>query len=456
MDRRFRGELLEPSHPGYEEARRAWNAMVDNRPALIVKCRDTQDVAAALAVARDRGLEVSVRGGGHSIVGHSVTDGGVMIDLSPLNDVRIEPESRRARVGGGAVWADVDRAAQEVGLAVTGGLVSHTGVGGLSLGGGYGWLARRHGLSCDNLVCAEVVTASGDVLTASDDENDDLLWGLRGGGGNFGVVTKFEFQLHEFDGRCQSVDVFYAAENGSRALRAFRDFVADAPLEATAIAHVGTARSLPFLPDEWHGQPLVILSVVFLGGDDEGLRVAAPLRQAATPVAEVVEPMDYLALQAQVDASQEHGLRRYWKSHFISELPDSAVDAFLEAGLAAAQASPVVGAELVSLGGAISQVGEHDTAFGHRATAFDFLATAGWVDPGEDDFQMTTARRVGEAMAPYGDGAYVNGLTNEGEDRVRWAYGPEKYDRLVALKDKYDPSNVFHLNQNVRPSNGAA
>lgn len=452
MRERIRGELLEQGDDQYEDARRVWNGMVDKRPLLIARCRDSGDVVAALAIAQDENLEVSVRGGGHSIVGHCVTDGGLMIDLSQMNGVRIDAEKRRALVGGGALWADIDRESQQVGLGVTGGIVSHTGVGGLTLGGGYGWLARRHGLSCDNILSAEVVTAAGEALTVSSSENEDLLWGLRGGGGNFGVVTSFEFQLHEFDGQCFSVDLFYSADDGPDVLRGFRDFAADAPEEVTTIASIGAARSWPFLPPEWHGQPVVIVSLVYLGTEHEGARIAKPLREMAHPVSEVVQAMDYLALQAEVDASQEYGRRRYWKSHFVRELPDEALDTFLAEGLAAAQASPLVGGEFVSLGGAISRVGENDTAFGHRDTAFDFLSLASWDDPAEDERQMSIARRFGDAMAPFGDGVYVNGLTDEGEDRVRSAYGPQKYERLVALKDKYDPENVFHLNQNVSPS----
>ena len=451
----FRGQLLGPADPTYDAVRQVWNAMIDKRPAVIARCTGTPDVVSALRFARAHGLEISVRGGGHSIVGHSVTDGGLMIDLSSMAGVKVDPDTRTATVQGGALWSGFDHEAQRFGLATTGGVISHTGVGGLTLGGGYGWLARRAGLACDNLIAAEVVTADGAILQASSETNPDLFWGLRGGGGNFGIVTRFEFRLHELKSQAVSADIVYPADEGLAMLRIFRDFAAEAPVEMTCVAWIGAARSWPFLSASWHGRPVVILAFAFLGDTDTALRFGAPLR-GPKQIAEAIEEVDYVTLQGMGDASHAKGIaRRYWKSHFIRELPDAALETFLTQGLAVAEESKLCGAELVQLGGAIGRVGEGDSAFSHRDVAFDFIATVGWERPEEDGQHMASARKLGDAMAPYAIGVYANNLGNEGQARVQAAYGPAKYERLAALKRKYDPDNIFHLNQNITPASSS-
>ena len=450
----FRGQLLRPGELGYDESRQVWNAMVDKSPALIARCTSVADVVAALRFARCRDLEISVRGGGHGVGGHAVTAGGVMIDLSLLKEIRVDPAGRRAWVQAGCLWSEVDRETYRFGLATTGGVVSHTGVAGLTLGGGEGWLARRDGLTCDNLVSAAVVTADGEEVVAAEDRNAGLFWGLRGGGGNFGIVTSFQLRLHPVPPLVLAAHFFYPLDAGLIALRALRDLAAEAPDEMTYRASVFTAEPVPFLSDRWHGQPVLQLSAIYIGDPQEGLRLAAPLQRVVTPLAELIKPMPYTQLQSAGDESQRHGLRRYWKSSYMSEPTDAAFEAFLGRGCEPG-ASPVASGSLLLLRGAISRVGENDTAYGHRDAAFDFMATADWNDPSQDEWQMAAARQYSESMAPFSaHGVYVNNLGAEGEGRVRAAYGPLKYERLVALKDGLDPDNVFHLNQNIRPSAG--
>jgi FAD/FMN-containing dehydrogenase len=428
--------------------------MVDRWPALIACCTGVADVVAALRFARERHLEISVRGGGHGVGGHAVTAGGVMIDLSPMRGIRVDPERRHAWVQAGCLWSEVDRETYRVGLATTGGVVSHTGVAGLTLGGGQGWLARHDGLSCDNLISADLVTADGELVVAAEDRHAPLFWGLRGGGGNFGIVTSFQFRLRPVPPLVLAAHFFYSPDAGLDALRAFRELAAEAPDEMTYRASAFTAEPAPFLPARWHGQPLVLVSAIYVGHPEDGLQIAAPLRRVARPLAELVQPMPYSQLQSAGDESQQHGLRRYWKSSYMSGLTDAALDAFLRRGSEPGAGRSASGS-LLLLGGAISRVGENDTAYGHRDAAFDFMATADWTDPSQDGQQMAAARQYSESMAPFSaKGVYVNNLGLEGEGRVRAAYGPLKYARLQALKDRYDPDNVFHLNQNIRPSTG--
>lgn len=453
-----RGELLGPDDPAYESARRTWNALVDKRPALIARCAGAGDVVAALRLARERGLEVSVRGGGHSVDGKSVTDGGLMIDLSPMRSVRVDPEGRRAWVGGGCTWADVDRETQQFGLATTGGFVSHTGVGGLTLGGGEGNLSRLHGMSVDNLVSADVVTADGEFVVASEDRNSDLFWALRGAGANFGVVTSFEFRLHPVGPTVLSGDLFFAEKDGLAALRAFRDFAAEAPDSFSLSAGVGTASAAPFLPESEVGKTIVAVSFAYFGDPDEGLRLAAPLRSAARPLAELIDRVPYVALQTQSDESQRPGLRRYFTGHFLWELSDAALETLLARGAASADGElPLCSGGVLALRGAVARVPEDAMAYSHRDAACDFIASASWEDPAEDAQRMGDARRFFQAMTPFARGLYVNSLTfDDPAERIRDAYGPAKYERLVELKTKFDPANVFHLNHNIRPGPGAA
>ena len=452
LRRQFEGQILLPEEGAYHQARQVWNAMVDRRPAIITRCASPADVAAAVGFARARDLEIGVRCGGHSVLGLSVPEAGLMIDLSLLRSVRIDPDRRRAWVAGGALLGDLDRAAQPFGLATTAGNISHTGVGGLTLGGGMGWLARRHGLACDNVARFQVVTADGELLHASESEHPELYWGLRGGGGNFGVVTEFEFTLHRVGTAALLVDLFYAPQDAPRVLRRWRDLIAEAPPEATLTAWVGTTGPWPFLPPELHGRPLASVGYVWVGDPDQGRGLLAALRDEAPANGERIQELTYLELQTMDDDHHRHGLlRRYWKGHYLREFGGEAIDAFLSRGGGDGDARLLPSGSLQSYGGAIAAVGDDETAFSHRDALVEFVAVAGWTDPTEDEAQMAAARRYGAAVEPFASGVYVNDLTDEGEAGIRRAYSPDKLARLAALKDRYDPDNVFHLNHNIHP-----
>jgi FAD/FMN-containing dehydrogenase len=448
----FRGDLVLPGEGPYEEARRVWNASIDRRPALIARCTCTADVVATLRVALAHGLEVAVRGGGHNIAGYAVADGAVTIDLSGMRAVHVDASACRATVEAGCLLSEVDRATQRYGLAVPSGLVSHTGVAGLTLGGGVGWMSRKYGLACDNLLSAQVVTAAGNVVVASEERDADLLWALRGGGGNFGIVTSFEFQLHPVGPMVASGAGFYAIQDGPDVLRGFRQLTQEASDETTWIASIWDAEQDSFLPEECHGKPVVALVFAHMGRPEEGLALGRHLERIARPIAKDVGLMPYTGLQASNDEGWRHGMRQYWRAHYLNELPDAAIDAFLTRGLRSSEESPGISGSLQALGGAIRSVSDQATAFSHREAAFDFMSTTTWTHPDEDDERRGHARRFGDAMAPFSGGVYVNNLGIEGDDRVRAAYGPEKYARLATLKRRYDPDNVFHLNQNINPA----
>jgi FAD/FMN-containing dehydrogenase len=458
LRRGFDGEVLLPGEAGFDSARRVWNAMVDRQPALIARCTSPSDVSAAVRFARSRGLEIGVRGGGHSVLGLAVPEGGLMIDLSPMRAVVVDPERRRARVQGGALLGALDRAAQSFGLATTAGNVSHTGVGGLTLGGGMGWLARQFGLACDNVVSFELVTAHGEVVRASDSENVDLTWGLRGGGGNFGVVTEFEFRLHRVRGAALVVDLVYTQADAPSALRRWRDLMADAPRQATLTAGAGAGRRWPFVPGELRDRSLVSVGYVWVGDPDQGRRLLPALRGSTKPVAERTEATSYVQLQCGDDDREGSHLRRYWRGHYLRSLEEAAIDAFVARGVepGADPGDPALlpGGRLQTYGGEIRGVGDDDSAFGHRDALVEFVAGASWTQPADDERRMPMARRYGAAMAPFASGVYVNDLGDEGEAGVRRAYGAAKMARLAALKARHDPENVFHLNHNIRPDAG--
>lgn len=424
-------ELLRPGDDGYDRARRVWNAAVDHRPALIARCRRTSDVVAAIGLARREGLEIGVRCGGHSAVGLAVPHGGLMVDLTPMGGVVVDPERRRARVQGGALLGALDQAAQEHGLATTAGNVSHTGVGGLTLGGGMGWLARRYGLACDNVLAYELVTAGGEVVRVTADENAELFWGLRGGGGNFGVVTEFEFQLHPTGTRALSVELDFPVADAWGPMARWRDLLADAPLEATCTAGVlGGVATLGFV---WVGDP------------DEGRAHARAFTALGQPVAQRVEEQSYIALQRSGDTPQGHEVRRYLKGHYFQELPDAVLEALLGH-------DPQVAASLQAYGGAIGAVPDDASAFSHRGSVVEYVGAARWTDPAEDDDRIAAARASAARLEPFASGVYVNVLGDEGAAGVRRAYPAAKLARLTALKDAVDPDNAFHLNQNIPPS----
>jgi FAD/FMN-containing dehydrogenase len=410
---------------------------------------------AAIHHGRDSGLEIAVKSGGHSVLGLSISDGGLTIDLSSMGDVRVDPERRRAIVEGGALLRSLDRATDPYGLATTAGNVSHTGVGGLTLGGGMGWLARKHGLSCDNVEAYTVVTAAGETLRATATEHPDLFWALRGGGGNFGVVTEFEFRLHPTAGQALMVDRWFDVADAAAPLRGWRELLADAPREATLTADIITAPEAPFLPKHLHGRSVATIGFVWVG-DLEAARAYLPtIRATGTPVAEQVQEMRYVELQSIGDERHHHGLRRYSTGHYLADLSDAAIDAFQTRGIASGDEpdlSRMPGGGFQGYGGAIADVGEDESAFSHRRTIVEFFGGATWADPAEDVERMAAARAWGAAMQPFATGAYVNALADTGDDVMRRIYRTDTRERLAELKRKYDPDNVFHLNQNIRPA----
>ncbi|SDT56713.1 FAD-binding oxidoreductase [Jiangella sp. DSM 45060] len=429
---RLGDRLVLPGDGQYDRMRAVWNAMVDRRPRMIVRCAGADDVAAAVRLGRELGLEIGVRCGGHSVLGLSVPEDGLMIDLTPMGAVTVDPATRRARVQGGALLGALDAEAQRHGLATTAGNVSHTGVGGLTLGGGMGWLARQYGLSCDNVVSYELVTADGDQLRVTRDEHPELFWALRGGGGNFGIVTEFEFQLHATGTRAYVAELTYPLEQAAAVLRGWRDLSADAPREATFAASMGRG--------------LATVGYVWAGPTERAADLLPRLRSLGVPVTENVGELSYLELQTREDSPEGHAYRRYWKGHYVRGLPDEAIDAMVAHGDAE------MGIGLQAYGGAIADVPDDDSAFSQRDALFEYVAAARWDDAAEDAERMAVARRTAAAIAPFSSGAYVNALSDEGADGVRRAYRPAKLDRLTAVKAAYDPENVFHLNHNIVPA----
>ena len=455
LGREFAGQILLPDDDAYDGARQVWNAMVDRRPAIIARCARPSDVAAAVRFGRSRGLEIGVRGGGHSVLGFAVPEGGMMLDLSLMASVRVDPDRRRAWVQGGALLGALDHAAQPFGLATTAGNVSHTGVGGLTLGGGMGWLARQCGLACDNVVSYDVVAADGGILRASETENADLFWGLRGGGGNFGVVTEFEFRLHPVGTAALVADLFYRPEDAPRAMHRWRDLLADAPCQATFTAWAGTTGIWPFLSRELHHRSLISMGYVWIGDPDQGRALLPALRDVTPPIAERVEALTYSELQRIDDTPQRHRVRRYTGGHYLRILDDEAIDAFVSRGVPEAgshdDATFLPSGSLQSYGGAIASVDRNATAFTHRDTLVEFGAGAGWTDPAEDEAWIAGVRRYAAAVEPFASGVYVNDLAEEGQGGVKRAYGAETAARLGVLKERYDPDNIFHLNHNIQP-----
>jgi FAD/FMN-containing dehydrogenase len=445
----LKGSLLTPDSPGYDEARTIWNAMIDRRPGLIVRCADATDVARAVRFARSHDLLVAVRGGGHNIAGNAVCDGGLVIDLSPMRSIQVDQATRTARVGAGCTLGDVDRTTQGYGLATPLGVNSTTGIAGLTLGGGFGWLSRRLGLTIDNLLSADVVTAEGEIVCTSARDNADLFWAIRGGGGNFGIVTSFEFQLHRVGPEVLSGLVIHPLASAREVLRFYRDFLPTTPEEFACWFVLRLAPPLPFLAPEWHGKPILALAMCWSGDIAEGERVAAPLRGFGKPLADVVGRNPFADWQTALDPLLTPGFRNYWKSHDFRELSDGLIDVLLTyAGKIPDPNSEIAYAQL---GGAISQVPQQATAYGHREAQFAMNVHGRWADPEKDEACIAWSRDLFKAAAPFATGAvYVNFMTQDEGERVRAAYG-SNYERLVQLKRKYDPTNLFRMNQNIRP-----
>ena len=436
----LRGDVILPGDDGYESARRIWNHSVDKHPGMIVRCIGAADVIAAVDFARDHAILVAVRGGGHNVGGRALCDDGIVIDLSLMRGVHVDPSARIAHVQGGAKLGDLDRETHIHGLAAPAGIFSDTGVGGLTLGGGVGWLVRKYGLTVDNVRSFEIVTADGQLLRASPNEEPDLFWALRGGGGNFGVVTSFEFDLHPVDTVLGGM-ILFPRPRAREVLQFYRDFVPSAPEELTAYAGLLSA------PD---GTPVVGLLVCYCGDLDQGAKVLQPLRDLGSPIVDAIGPMPFPQMQSLLDGAFPSGNQNYWKSLFTRECPDDAVDAMVEHANRAA--SPLSAVVIEYYGGAASRVGPADTAFAHREAMFDIGILAQWQDPAESERYREWARSLTAALEPHSSGKYLlNFLDGDEDDRVQAAFG-ENYGRLVEVKNRYDPTNFFSVNQNIRPT----
>jgi FAD/FMN-containing dehydrogenase len=445
----LRGDLVGLHDPAYDQHRRVWNGSIDRHPALIARCAGAADVGAAVRFARTHGLLVAVRGGGHSFPGYSACDEGMVIDLSPMNEVRVDPATRTSRVRAGALIGDLDRETQAFGLAVPAGIVTHTGVAGLTLGGGIGWIMRKYGMTIDNLLSVEMITADGEPTTASETHNADLFWAVRGGGGNFGIVTEFEFRLHPVGPEVFAGPVFWPMEHASDVLRFYRDWIADCPDELMTIVVQRRAPDLPVVPRELVGRHIVGVVACYAGRVDDGERVLRPLKTFGRPVLDLCMPKPYLVHQSMFDPSFPHGWWYYFRACDVTELTDDLIDTMAEHG--SRIVSPVTSVALWQMGGAVARADESRTAFNGRAAGFSFNINGNSTTAEGFDAEREWARAYWSALAPHHSGVYVNFLMDEGEERVRQAYGAEKYDRLKEVKRRYDPDNLFRLNQNILP-----
>lgn len=444
----FRGALLRPAEEGYDEARRVWNGAIDRRPALIGRCAGSDDVIHAVRFAREHDLLVAIRGGGHSVAGQSVCDGGMMIDLSLMKTVRVDPSARTAYAGGGLLWSDLDRATQPFGLATTGGIISHTGIGGLTLGGGLGHLMRKHGLTVDNVLSFDLITAEGERQHVDADTEPELFWALRGGGGNFGVVTGFEYRLHPVGPIVLGGPIFWPAADASEVLRHLRNFAPGAPDELGITISLRMAPPMPFLPAEQYGRPVIGLILVWAGDPAEGARAIEPLRRIGTPIADAVRPVPYGMIQSMLDGGAPHGMHYYWRSQRM-DLSDAVVD--LLAGALESMTSPVSQIAGWVVGGAACRADAEATAIGAREAGFHFNVVAAWrpVDP-EPARHIAWVRNTWTTLRPHATGVYANFLSDEGDDAVESAYD-DRLARLRKVKRRWDPTNFFRLNANVRP-----
>jgi hypothetical protein len=447
----FAGQLLYPGDAGYDDGRTVFNSMIDRRPAVIARCTNAADVAAAVGLARDNGLPLSVYGGGHGVTGAAVVDGGVCVDLRGMQRVDVDPSAKVARVEGGATWGLVDAATQEHGLATTGGRVSTTGVGGLTLGSGSGWLERKFGFVCDNLVKAEVVTADGRIVNASAEENPDLFWALRGGGGNFGIVTAFHLRLHELGPLVLGGLLVFPPDMGRDLLRFYREFMRDAPDEVGGALAFICAPPEEFVPEPVRGQPVIGVVCCYAGPVEDGELAFKELREFGPPALDLIGPMPYVAVQQLLDGGNQKGHQNYWTADFLADLPDDAVERLVEK--ATKPVSPLTQIILVPGGGAVARVSDEETAFGQRNAPWNIHLLSMWAAPADDDKNIAYTRELAAVVKPYTTGeVYLNFIGDEGLTRVEQAFGPAKWKRLTELKKKWDPTNLFRHNQNIPPA----
>jgi FAD/FMN-containing dehydrogenase len=445
----FAGPLIAEGHEEYDAARRVWNGMIDRRPLLIARCTGVADVIAAVNFAREQRMTLAVRGGGHNVAGFGTCDDGLVIDLSPMKGIRVDPEVGTVRAQGGVIWRELDHEAQAFGLATTGGLVSETGIAGLTLGGGIGWLMRKHGLTCDNLLSADVVAADGRYLTTSADRNPDLFWALRGGGGNFGIVTSFEYQLHPVGPVVAGGAVFHELGKADELLRFYREWVSTLPDELTTMVAFLTAPPEPFIPAELQGKHVVAVAACYAGPVDDGMKVLQPLKDFGPPAVDHVGPVPYLALQRMFDASAPRGIHSYWKTEYVSELTDAGVSTLIDR--AGRLGSPFSAIHLHHVEGAVGRVAGSAMAFGKRDARFIVNVIGLWMEPALQTSEVGWVRDSWQALQPHASGgAYLNFMDSDEEGRVARAYG-SNFDRLAEIKAKYDPENLFHVNQNIPP-----
>ena len=447
---RFQGELIRPGDATYDQARRLWNGAIDRTPAVIARCSDQADAAVALAYGLEAGVPVTVRGGGHNVGGWALADGAVAIDFSGMRAVRVDSQRRRAWVQPGALWGDVDAASQPLGLGAPAGIVTHTGVAGLTLGGGFGWLSRRFGLVSDNLVAADVTLASGERVRASESSHPDLFWAIRGGGGNFAIVTDFVFQLHAMRTQVVAGPIIHRAERAREVLRFYREFIDGAPDELSVYVNLRTAPPLAWMPPDLHGKPVIMLVPCYVGDPSNADRVLRPLREFGSPIADLVQDKQYLAHQGMFDAAVPHGWGYYWRSHYLPPLTDAAIDVLAEQ--AWQKQSPASYMLVFHLGGQMARPSDDHSAASGRDAAHAVVINAAWTEGGPVHPDIGWCRETFQALAPHSTGGvYMNFLHNdEGEARVRAAYG-NRYQRLARIKARYDPHNILHSNQNIPP-----
>ncbi len=444
------GSVIMPGDSEYDEARAIWNGMFDRKPAIIVRCLNKDDVSQSVRFARDHHLEIAVKGGGHNSAGNAACDHGIMIDLSLMQQVEVDPQTQQVKAAGGCLLGEVDRATQKHGLAVSAGIISHTGVGGLTLGGGFGWISRKYGLSIDNLIAVEMVTAEGNIVRASSDENPDLFWAIRGGGGNFGIITTFTYRAAKIGTGVYTGPLVKRFEDLKSYVRFHREFVKTMPDEMTIWMVVRHAPPLPFIPEAYHGKLVILVPFVWLGDPEEGAKLIQPLRDHGETLGDASGVKPWVDWQAAFDGLVTHGARNYWKSHHLTDLPDGCIDQIGE--FAGKMPSDECEVFIPHMEGAPSRIAAEDTAFPHRYTPFVLNLHTRWQKASDDEKAIQWAKDFHDATRPYSQGVYVNFLSDEGADRVREAYTEKVWQRLVETKNKWDPENVFHLNQNIPPS----
>jgi FAD/FMN-containing dehydrogenase len=448
---RFEGDVLTQDDRGYDDARKLFNAMIDRKPRVIIRAATTQDVIAAVALARETGLPFAIKGGGHGVNGHAACDDGIMLDLSPMKKIAVDPAAKTAIAEAGVNWGEFDAATTAHGLATTGGRVTTTGIAGLTLGTGSGWLERLHGYTADNLISADVVTADGRLVHASDDENPDLFWGLRGGGGNFGVVVNFEYRLHEVPPLLLGGMLLWPFDRAGDVLRRYREFIADAPAEVTGAAAMLTAPPAPFVPAELQGQHVVGVVAVAVAAPEQGEELFRPLREFGPPAVDIVGPMPYTAVQQLLDPGNPHGLYNYWKAELVPEFGDELIDLSIEHAERMGRSHSIM--LFQPLGGEIARISDESNAITARHAAWTAHCIGEWETPAETEAELAWVKAWGSLIEPFKiAGAPLTFRADTGDEHVRRAFGEEKYARLVALKDKYDPENLFRLNQNIKPS----